>query len=139
MHATRVPLTSLVNDPLAGSASSAELQSVDRLLNAERTSTLQRITSLTRQFDAIVESTVFTTNDDEHDPEGATVAFERAQVGALLAAAKRHLAAVDRAATRFLDGSYGVCERCGQAIPQERLAALPAVGTCIGCTSRNRR
>ncbi len=112
---------------------------MDHLLNAERASTLSRIASLTRQFDAIVEASALTTNDDEHDPEGATVAFERAQVGALLAGAKKHLVAVDRAVERFLDGSYGVCERCGQAIAQERLAALPAAHTCIGCATHIRR
>jgi DnaK suppressor protein len=116
-----------------------EHQSVGHRLNAERAATLHRIASLSRQFDAIVESSALTTNDDEHDPEGATVAFERAQIGALLAGAKKHLVAVDRAVTRFLDGSYGVCELCGQAIAQERLAALPAVATCIGCTTRVRR
>ncbi len=139
MTATWVRLTSLVNDPLAGSASSAEHQPVDHRLNAERAATLHRIASLTRQFDAIVESSALTTNDDEHDPEGATVAFERAQVGALLAGAKKDLVAVDRAITRFLNGSYGVCERCGQTIAPERLAALPAVGACIGCTTHIRR
>jgi DnaK suppressor protein len=68
-----------------------EHQSVDHRLNVERGATLHRIASLTRQFDAIIESSALTTNDDEHDPEGATVAFERAQVGALLAGAKKHL------------------------------------------------
>ncbi|HZE00991.1 MAG TPA: TraR/DksA C4-type zinc finger protein [Pseudonocardiaceae bacterium] len=116
-----------------------EYQSVDHRLNAERAATLHRIASLTRQFDAIVESSALTTNDDEHDPEGTTVAFERAQVSALLAGAKKHLVAVDQAITRLLDGSYGVCGRCGQAIAEERLAALPVVATCIGCTSRTRR
>jgi DnaK suppressor protein len=139
MTATQVRLASLVNDPLAGSASSAEHPSVDHRLNAERASTLHHIASLTRQFDAIVEASALTTNDDEHDPEGATVAFERAQVGALLAGAKKHLVAVDRAVTRFVDGSYGVCERCGQPIAPERLAALPAVETCVGCTAHIRR
>ncbi len=109
------------------------------LLNAERVATLRRIAALNRQFDGIVESSVFTTNDDEHDPEGATVAFERAQIDALRAQAQEDLAALDRAVERFLDGSYGVCERCGQAIAQERLATLPAVRTCINCTNRNRR
>lgn len=133
------PLTSFMNDPLAGSASSAENKLVDHRMNAERCSTLHRIASLTRQFDAIVESSAFTTNDDEHDPEGATVAFERAQIGALRAQAQEDLVALDRAVERLLDGTYGLCERCGQAIAQERLAALPAVRTCITCTSRNRR
>lgn len=128
-----------MNNPLAGSASSAENKLVDHRLNAERSSTLHRIASLTRQFDAIVESCVFTTNDDEHDPEGATVAFERAQIGALRAQAQEDLVAIDRAGERLLEGTYGLCERCGQAIAHERLAALPAVRTCISCTSRNRR
>jgi DnaK suppressor protein len=128
-----------VKDPLAGSASSGEHASVNELLDRERASTLHRIASLTRQFDAIVESSALTVNDDEHDPEGTTVAFERAQVGALLADAKKYLVAVDRAIERFLDGSYGRCERCGQEIGHERLAALPAVETCIGCATRIRR
>jgi RNA polymerase-binding transcription factor DksA len=116
-----------------------EHQSVDHRLNAERAATLHRIASLTRQFDAIVESSALTTNDDEHDPEGTTVAFERAQVSALLTEAKRHLVAVDRAIQRLCDGDYGRCARCGQAIAPERLAALPAVEICIGCTTRIQR
>lgn len=128
-----------MNDPLSGSSSSGEHASVNDLLNGERAATIRRIAALNRQFDGIVESSVFTTNDDEHDPEGATVAFERAQIGALRAQAQEDLVALDRAIDRFLDGSYGLCERCGQAIAQERLAALPAVRTCINCTPRNRR
>lgn len=129
-----------MKDPPASSASpGSEHASVNDLLDRERASTLHRISSLTCQFDGIVEASALTSNDDEHDPEGATVAFERAQVGALLTGAKKHLEALDQAIGRFLDGSYGVCERCGQAIAQERLAALPAVETCIGCAPRIRR
>lgn len=112
---------------------------MEDLLNAERANTMDRIASLTRQFDAIVESSALTINDDEHDPEGATVAFERAQVGAMLVQAKKHLVALDRAVERLLDGSYGRCARCWQAIAPERLAALPAVEICIGCATRVRR
>jgi len=128
-----------MNDPLSGSSSSGEHASVNDRLNGERAATIRRIAALNRQFDGIVESSVFTTNDDEHDPEGATVAFERAQIGALRTQAQEDLVALDRAIERFLGGSYGLCERCGQAIAQERLAALPAVRTCINCTSRDRR
>jgi RNA polymerase-binding transcription factor DksA len=137
MHTAKAPLTSAVNDPVSGLASSVE--HMRDLLEAERTSTMHRIVSLTRQFDAIVESCALTTNDDEHDPEGVTVAFERAQVAALRARAREHLVALDRSAERLRDGTYGVCERCGQAIAHERLVALPAVQTCIGCATRIRR
>jgi DnaK suppressor protein len=39
----------------------------------------------------------------------------------------------ERALSRFRDGTYGVCARCGEDIGAERLEALPAVETCIDC------
>jgi DnaK suppressor protein len=77
--------------------------------------------------------------DDEHDPEGTTIAFERAQLNAVLDAARRHLADLDLALQRFDAGTYGVCEHCGSPIPAERLAARPAARTCVGCAGRSGR
>jgi len=54
------------------------------LVQAARERTAQRIAELTAVFDAIVASSDSANLDDEHDPEGATVGFERAQVSALL-------------------------------------------------------
>ncbi len=71
--------------------------------------------------------------DDEHDPEGATIAFERQQVAALLESARRRLADVDAALARRETGDYGRCESCGRPIAAERLAARPAARTCIDC------
>lgn len=109
------------------------------LLADERARTSARIAGLTRQFDSLVESAAWTASDDEHDPEGPTIAFERAQIGSLLAEAREDLEALDRAAERVRDGSYGVCERCGNAVGAQRLAALPATRTCIRCAERTRR
>ena len=67
-------------------------------LAAERQQTLDRITAVSREFDGIVESSAGVATDDEHDPEGATIAFERAQLAALLDQAHRHLAELDEAA-----------------------------------------
>jgi DnaK suppressor protein len=97
----------------------------------ERTS--QRIAELLSVFDAIVASSDAANLDDEHDPEGATVGFERAQVSALLARARAQLEALDAAADRIRRGSYGVCEHCAKPIPAARLAAQPATRTCITC------
>ena len=74
--------------------------------------------------------------DDEHDPEGSTIAFERSQVGALIAQAREHLAEVEAALGRTQDGTYGVCESCGQPIPSARLEARPVARTCITCAAR---
>ena len=59
-------------------------------LDAERQDTLTRITALRREFNGIVESSAGVATDDEHDPEGATIAFERAQLAALLDQANSH-------------------------------------------------
>ena len=102
-------------------------------LDAERAAVLAQIDSLTREFDGVVAASRSSNADDEHDPEGATIAFERQQVAALLEAARRRLTDAEAALARRDDGSYGVCESCGSAIGAERLAARPAARTCITC------
>ncbi|MCA1224669.1 TraR/DksA C4-type zinc finger protein [Saccharopolyspora sp. 6M] len=97
-----------------------------------------RVGALRRQLGEIREVSSWTGADDEHDPEGQTIAFERAQVQGLLDDARRELAELVRAAVRVEDGTYGRCERCGAAIGDERLVALPATATCITCASRTR-
>jgi DnaK suppressor protein len=44
---------------------------------------------------------------------------------------------VQYALTRLDEGTYGVCETCGQAIPRERLEALPFAGQCVACKSKD--
>jgi DnaK suppressor protein len=105
---------------------------------ARRAETLALIASLTRQHERIVEGSEFTTNDDEHDPEGSTIAFEREQVSALLADARTELRALDAADERIAGGTYGTCARCGGPIGDGRLSALPAATTCVTCADRRR-
>ena len=102
-------------------------------LAAERAAAQASIAALTAEFDAVVDASRASNADDEHDPEGATIAFERQQVAALLASARQRLADVDAALARRAEGTYGVCESCGRAIAPERLAARPAARTCIDC------
>jgi RNA polymerase-binding protein DksA len=104
-------------------------------LGLERAATLAQIDALTREFDEVVAASRSSNADDEHDPEGATIAFERQQVAALLDQARARLADVDAALVRRAAGSYGVCASCGRPIGAERLAARPAARTCIDCAS----
>jgi DnaK suppressor protein len=108
------------------------------LLGADRERTLERVASLTRDWDAIVQSAALVATDDEHDPEGSSTAFERAHVQALLDQAQSHLADLDTAMERLNDGTYGVCERCGRPVAVERLKVRPAAKTCITCATARR-
>ena len=82
-----------------------------------------------------MESSAGVATDDEHDPEGATIAFERAQLASLADQARNHLAELDEALDRLRQGRYGQCVQCGKPIGAERLAARPAARTCIACAS----
>jgi DnaK suppressor protein len=99
----------------------------------ERVAALAQIEALTREFDGVVAASRASNADDEHDPEGATIAFERQQVVALLEQARRRLADVEAALARRDSGGYGTCENCARPIAPERLAARPAARTCIDC------
>ena len=94
-----------------------------------------QVASLERAFAALVEATEGANTDDEHDPEGSTIAFERSQLSASLAAARAGLADVELALARVAAGTYGRCETCGGPIPPGRLEALPAATTCVACAA----
>lgn len=111
----------------------AELAEFEELLLADRARTIDLIASLDRNFNTIVDATRLTSTDDEHDPEGSTIAFERSQTSSLLASSKTHLADIDAAMQKLAAGSYGTCEKCGGTIGHERLLARPAARTCISC------
>jgi RNA polymerase-binding transcription factor DksA len=107
------------------------------LLAAARAGAVAQVAGLEREFRDIVESVGSAGGDDEHDPEGATVAFERQHVAALLDQARGHLAQIDLALGRLADGSYGRCERCGGPIGAGRLAARPVATRCMTCATRS--
>lgn len=118
--------------------SPSERATLQELLDADRKQTTARVALLRRDLDEIASSTTLTGADDEHDPEGSSTAFERAHAQSLLDQALDHLAELDLAAERLRDGDYGICVKCGQPIPVERLMILPAARTCVTCASRRR-
>jgi DnaK suppressor protein len=77
--------------------------------------------------------------DDEYDPEGSTLSLERAREEAMLTSTEAELAEVLEAMERMGRGTYGVCERCGNRIPRERLEARPEARFCIVCAGLRRR
>ncbi|WP_275003268.1 TraR/DksA family transcriptional regulator [Promicromonospora iranensis] len=105
------------------------------LLVADRERTADLISSLSGNIASMVDASRLDASDDEHDPEGSTIAFERSQASTLLAAARDHLADVDAALARIAAGTYGSCERCGRPVARDRLLARPTARTCISCAA----
>jgi DnaK suppressor protein len=102
-------------------------------LAAGRARTRARAEALRRDFDEIVTASADAVRDDEHDPEGATIAFERAQVAALLADATAQLRELAAAEDRLDQQGLGRCAGCGGPIGFERLLARPTATRCVAC------
>lgn len=72
---------------------------------------------------------------DEESGEGDSMNVERERDLVLSAQAMSAVDEIDRALEKMDIGTYGVCERCHEAIPKERLRALPYAALCVRCKS----
>ncbi|GAA2061955.1 TraR/DksA C4-type zinc finger protein [Williamsia deligens] len=108
-------------------------------LVAERDEATRLITSMRARLTAVVDAAVDEHADDEHDPEGSTLAFERGQLVSQIERSSERIGEVDAALARLDDGTYGRCLSCGGEISEVRLEALPATAVCITCAGRRHR
>jgi DnaK suppressor protein len=115
--------------------SAADRDRLRSAIQSERDRIVDQIANLRTSFSAIVDSAELTSTDDEHDPEGTTIAYERAQVSALLHQAEEDLLALDTNLTLVDDSTINTCESCGGEIALERLLALPGTRLCITCAT----
>ena len=65
--------------------------------------------------------------------DSAHATAERARLLSVMKALRANLRWVNRALKKMELGTYGVCERCGNPVPIERLEALPWAILCIDC------
>ncbi|MFD1722689.1 TraR/DksA family transcriptional regulator [Amnibacterium endophyticum] len=102
-----------------------------RRVLAVREDALRTVAELDRRIHDVVTARADANSDDEHDPEGATLAFERSQADAIRAAALRRLDDAEQAMRRLDSGEYGRCAVCGEPIPEGRLEARPLTDRCV--------
>lgn len=107
-------------------------------LLAERDRVRAILSDLGPSFDDVVAAAKDSNLDDEHDPEGSTIAAERSLLSSLARDADQQLAAIDTALARLDAGTYVTCETCGGEIAPERLEARPTATQCIRCASGRR-
>lgn len=85
------------------------------------------------------ESTSELSSMDQHQADIATELFDRERDLGILEAVEGELTEVERALWRIDDGSYGICEACGQPIGDDRLEAQPYARLCVEDQQRAER
>jgi RNA polymerase-binding transcription factor len=65
--------------------------------------------------------------------DGTTEAVERLNKVGTANSIAVTLADVERALEKLEDGTYGICDSCGEPIGEERLEAIPSATLCISC------
>ena len=84
------------------------------------------------------EKTVDGMNGDSNFPDPtdrATLESDRNFTLRIRDRERKLIAKIDEALRRLEDGSYGVCEECGETIGTARLKARPVTTLCIDCKS----
>lgn len=101
------------------------------LVTHELDEAIELLRMLRAEHSGIVAASLESNADDEHDPEGATIGFERAQLDATIHSTTERIEQLRLALGRIDDGTYGVCEVCGEPIPAARLEVRPAATRCV--------
>ena len=112
-----------------------DIQSVLAVVEAERERTARQIAALEAIVAAIVEGSELISTDDEHDPEGATIAYERAQASALLRQARADCNALLITRQQLQEGRQVICSVCGREIDLERVAGTSDHDACVDCAA----
>lgn len=66
-------------------------------------------------------------------------AYEREKTLALIQTLERKIDSIDRALQMARNGTYGICESCGQRIAPARLEIIPETTLCLECKRKNER
>jgi DnaK suppressor protein len=102
----------------------SRLESMKKRLSGE----LEQLKSTVRPADERREGSPFGKREEE-----ATESFELEKRLSLEKRIREQLAEVEHALQKFGDGTYGLCDNCGQPIDPARLEALPQASLCLNC------
>ena len=112
------------------------LEGQKKLLLEERETYMRQATSLRAEAEQLAQDRdPGDVQFDEESGQGDSMNVERERDLALSAQALASVEEIDRALGKMDLGTYGVCEKCGDKIPKERLRALPYASLCVKCKS----
>jgi DnaK suppressor protein len=110
---------------------SLDLTELRGALEAERDSLERELASLTQ----VPRDPAATIGFGKRVGEGTSEAIGRIERVGQADALAGKLASVRRALDKLDEGTYGLCDRCGTSIPDERLEARPASVRCVRCSA----
>jgi DnaK suppressor protein len=115
----------------------AEIDEVISDLNDDRARVIRTLADQEEDLAGLMRDAGDGAGHDQADM-GAT-SFERDQELTLLNNEREKLAQIDRALARIADGTYGICESCGNPIGKGRSMAFPRATLCLTCKQREER
>ena len=110
-----------------------DIEAARRRLESERARVVEARQHLTDDTSRSMEDAIDEDGNDSHMADSASETLDREMELSIGDNADRLLESIDAALARVADGTYGKCERCGQAIAPDRLEALAWATKCIEC------
>jgi len=114
-----------------------ELDEVVAELNQMRAHSLEVLTGLEDELSGLMKDSGDGAGQDQADV-GAT-SFERDHELTVVKSERDKLAQIERVLGYLEDGTYGICESCGEPIGKMRLMAFPRATLCMTCKQREER
>lgn len=110
--------------------STIDTLAAEALLNDERSKVVRQLKGLGAN-----ESGELTGDVDYGDAfaDAGAVTAERTKVLGMVETHKTRLERIDKALNKISEGSYGICETCGEEIERDRIEYLPAARRCVRC------
>ncbi len=105
-------------------------------LRAARDHARRRLAEVEVQLAQLRDARGAESADDEHDPEGGTLSAEWSRIEGVRVGVLAEMAGIDAAFDRVAAGTFGICETCGEVIPQGRLEVRPTATRCVRCAER---
>ena len=112
----------------------AFIEKMEKFLSAQKAQIISNLIASNEDFKEIVEGM-----DPKDMVDSASDDIDRKMIEVLGSQELKRLKSIDSALTRIKQGKYGMCVKCGNFIPADRLEALPYALMCIDCKTEEER
>ncbi len=110
-----------------------ELSTIEQQLREDLRGADQEINELDEQVKRFGETLESAEGADNHPGDDSDRLAEQERLLTIRSQLAERKAEMEHALSKVDDGTFGVCERCGQLIPSGRLEAIPFARYCVEC------